>query len=107
MMKKRSEKFQHLKMAEKIGKKEIIENLSQKAELSKAQAGRVLEALTEQIKSALKSGKKVNLMGLGVLRVAERKARMGRNPKTGETIQIPAKKSVKFRASKELKQAVL
>jgi DNA-binding protein HU-beta len=44
---------------------------------------------------------------LGVLRVAERKARMGRNPKTGETIQIPAKKAIKFRASKDLKQAVL
>jgi len=75
--------------------------------LPKAQAGRVLETLVEEIKSALKSGKKVNLAGLGVLRVAERKARMGRNPKTGETIQIPAKKAIKFRASKDLKQAVL
>ncbi|MGB9598274.1 MAG: HU family DNA-binding protein [Minisyncoccales bacterium] len=94
-------------MPEKIGKKELIESISQKNELPKAQAGRVLETLVEEIKSALKSGKKVNLMGLGILRVAERKARMGRNPKTGETIQIPAKKAVKFRASKELKQAVL
>jgi len=94
-------------MAEKIGKKELVEAISQKNELPKAQAGRVLETLIEEIKSALKSGKKVNLAGLGVLRVAERKARMGRNPKTGETIQIPAKKAIKFRASKDLKQAVL
>jgi len=94
-------------MAEKIGKKELTEAISQKNELPKAQAGRVLETLVEEIKSALKSGKKVNLAGLGVLRVAERKARMGRNPKTGETIQIPAKKTIKFRASKDLKQAVL
>jgi len=94
-------------MAEKIGKKELAEAISQKHELPKAQARKILETLVEEIKSALKSGKKVNLAGLGVLRVAERKARMGRNPKTGETIQIPAKKAIKFRASKDLKQAVL
>lgn len=94
-------------MAEKIAKRELIEALSTKLELPKAKAAKALEVLVEEITNGLKAGKKVALTGLGVFRVSERKARTGRNPKTGETIQIPAKKSVKFRASKELKEAVL
>lgn len=94
-------------MPEKIAKRELIEAISQKEDLPKAKVARVLETLVQEITNGLKAGKKVALAGLGIFRVAERKARTGRNPKTGETIQIPAKKSVKFRASRELKEAVL
>jgi len=95
------------KMAEKIGKKELAEAIAKKENLPKAAATRILETLVEEITNGLKAGKKVALAGLGTFRVSQRKARTGRNPKTGETIQIPAKKAVKFRAAKELKEAVL
>ena len=66
-----------------------------------------MDVLVETLTGLLRQGEKVNLTGLGILKVADRKAREGRNPRTGETIQIPASKKVRFTASKVLKEAVL
>jgi DNA-binding protein HU-beta len=70
---------------------------------SKAQAERAVDAVIEGIKSGLKKGKPVQLVGFGTFKIANRKARMGVNPKTGEKIKIKASKSVKFSAGKDLK----
>jgi nucleoid DNA-binding protein len=70
---------------------------------SKALAERAVEAVIDGVKSGLKKGKPVQLVGFGTFKVASRKARMGINPKTGEKIKIKASKSVKFSAGKDLK----
>ncbi|NCO23082.1 hypothetical protein COW09_00570 [bacterium (Candidatus Moisslbacteria) CG12_big_fil_rev_8_21_14_0_65_36_11] len=93
-----------------MNKKELVEKLADelKEEIkTKAEAGRIVDKLLEIVINNLKKGEKVNIAGFCVLQVKLRKARMGINPKTQEKIQIPAKKAVKFRALKELKQAVL
>ncbi len=69
----------------------------------KAEAETIVEQLITGMTEALAAGEKVDLRGLGVLKVREAKARTARNPKTGETIQVPAKRKVVFTASKELK----
>ncbi len=74
---------------------------------TKKQAQEIIEKVFDIIKSSLKKKEPVAISGFGTFRVKETKARLGRNPKTGETIQIPAKKKVAFRASKELKTTVL
>ena len=73
---------------------------------SKAQAERAVEAVIDGIKSGLKKGKPVQLVGFGTFKIASRKARLGVNPKTGEKIKIKASKSVKFSAGKDLKSKV-
>jgi DNA-binding protein HU-beta len=89
-----------------MNKSELIEHISGAADISKAQAGRAVDALVDAIKRSLKRGKDVTVVGFGTFTVAKRKARTGRNPQTGETIKIKAQKAPKFRAGKTLKEAV-
>jgi DNA-binding protein HU-beta len=86
--------------------KNIGAELAEKQEMSKKQMNEILDQLVEQLVKNLKKGNRVRLAGLGILQVKKRAARMGRNPATGETIKIPAKKKIAFRAAKELKEAV-
>ena len=87
-------------------KEELIAEAAQKAGISKAAAGRILNSIINSIKKALKKGDKVTLVGFGTFSVAKRKARTGRNPATGAPIKIPAAKVPKFKAGKKLKDVV-
>lgn len=87
-------------------KEELIEKVASGARLSKADAGRAVNALIGSITSALKKGQNVTLVGFGSFKVSKRKARKGRNPRTGETITIKAAKVPRFSAGKTLKDAV-
>lgn len=89
-----------------IKKNQLAQTLGAKFDVSKKQAMEWLDALFDEITKVIKSGDKVNIAGFGIFRVADRKAREGRNPKTGETVHIKASKAPKFRASKVLKEAV-
>ena len=75
-------------------------------ELSKKEAEAILSDLVDRITKHLKKGERIRIVGLGILQVRKRAARMGRNPATGEAIHIKASKKVAFRAAKELKEAV-
>lgn len=86
--------------------KQIGADLAEKHELTKKQTNMILDDLVEQLVKNLKKGNRVRMAGLGILQVRKRAARMGRNPATGESIKIPAKKKIAFRAAKELKEAV-
>jgi nucleoid DNA-binding protein len=88
-----------------MNKAELVSTV-QKAlgkDASKAQAERAVDAVVEGIKTGLKKGKPVQLVGFGTFKISSRKARMGVNPKTGEKIKIKASKGVKFAAGKDLK----
>jgi DNA-binding protein HU-beta len=87
-------------------KEELIERVASTAGLSKADASGAVNTTLDSIKVALKKGQRVTLMGFGTFKVSKRKARMGRNPKTGEAIKIPAINVPKFTAGKRLKDAV-
>ena len=87
-------------------KEELIEKVSSSSGLSKTDAGRALNAIVNSITSALKKGQTVTLVGFGTFKVTKRKARKGRNPRTGETIAIKAAKVPKFTAGKGFKDAV-
>ena len=87
--------------------KQLANDLSQLHQLPKKQAETVLGDLITHITKHIKRGAKVRVPGFGILMVKRTSARMGRNPATGETIKIPAKKKVAFRVSKDLKAAVL
>lgn len=89
-----------------MNKSELIDAMAEKAELSKADAGRALEAFTESISKALKKGDTVSLIGFGTFSVKKRAARTGRNPATGETIKIKASKTPSFKAGKAFKDAI-
>lgn len=89
-----------------VKKNQLAEKLAEKFGVSKKQGMEWMDTLFEEITRAIKSGDKVNIAGFGIFRVADRKAREGRNPKTGETVHIKASKAPKFRASKVLKEAV-
>jgi DNA-binding protein HU-beta len=84
-------------------KADLIESVAAKLDLPKGQAERAVNLIFEDIVKALRNGDKVNISGFGTFAVSERKARTGRNPKTGESIEIPASKSAKFKAGKSLK----
>jgi DNA-binding protein HU-beta len=84
-------------------KADLIESVAAKLDLPKGQAERAVQLVFEDIVQALRTGDKVNISGFGTFAVSERKARTGRNPKTGEAIDIPASKSAKFKAGKSLK----
>src|SRR3546814_4764085 len=84
-----------------MNKTELIEHISSKADLSKADAGRALEALIGAVKTTLKKKGSVTLVGFGTFAVSERAARTGRNPRTGEAIKIKKAKVPKFRRSEE------
>ena len=89
-----------------ITTKHLAYALTEQHQLTKAQALVVLEDLVGLIIIHLKNGERVKIAGLGILQVRNRAARMGRNPATGEPIQIKASKKVAFRATKELKEAI-
>jgi len=86
--------------------KNISADIAESQELSKKKVNEIMEELVGQLVKNLKKGNRVRIAGLGILQVKKRAARMGRNPATGETIKIPAKKKIAFRAAKELKEAV-
>ena len=87
-------------------KDELIEKVASGASLSKADAGRVINTTIDSITSALKKGHSVTLVGFGTFKISKRKARKGRNPRTGEVINIKAAKVPRFTAGKGLKDAV-
>jgi DNA-binding protein HU-beta len=89
-----------------MNKAELIEHISESADLSKAAAGRALDAAVNAIESALKNGEEVTLVGFGSFYVGVREARSGRNPRTGASIEIKAAKLPKFRAGKGLRDAI-
>ena len=89
-----------------MNKNELISAVAEKADLTKAQAGDAVDALFDIVSDTLKSGDEVRIIGFGNFSVTERAATEGRNPRTGETIQIPASKTPKFKAGKGLKDAV-
>jgi len=89
-----------------MNKTELIDQIAASAEISKAAAGRALDATVAAVKDALKNGDTVSLIGFGTFYVGERAARTGRNPRTGNTLEIKAAKSPKFRAGKGLKDAI-
>jgi DNA-binding protein HU-beta len=89
-----------------VNKSELIDAIADSADISKAAAGRALDAAVEAVKKALKKGDMVTLVGFGSFYVGKRAARTGRNPRTGASIKIKAAKVPKFRAGKGLKDAV-
>ncbi|KGD62776.1 MULTISPECIES: HU family DNA-binding protein [Alcanivorax] len=89
-----------------MNKSELIDAIAASADISKADAGRALDATLEAVTGALKKGDSVSLVGFGTFAVKERAAREGRNPQTGQTIQIAAAKVPGFKAGKALKDAV-
>jgi DNA-binding protein HU-beta len=89
-----------------MNKTEIIEHIAGSADISKAAAGRALEATVAAIKTAMRKGGSVTLVGFGTFYVGKRAARAGRNPRTGAAIKIKAAKVPKFRAGKALKDAL-
>jgi DNA-binding protein HU-beta len=89
-----------------VNKSELIEHIAKQADISKAAAGRALEALIGGVKSTLKKNNSVTLVGFGTFSVTKRAARAGRNPRTGAAIKIKAAKIPKFRPGKALKDAL-
>jgi DNA-binding protein HU-beta len=89
-----------------VNKSELIDAIAKDADMSKAAAGRALDAAVAAVKGALKKGDMVTLVGFGTFYVGKRAARNGRNPRTGATIKIKAAQTPKFRAGKALKDAV-
>ena len=89
-----------------MNKAEFTSAVADDAEMSKADAGRAVDAMIEVIKKALKKGDTVTLVGFGTFSVRKRGARTGRNPRTGEAIKIKASKNPAFKAGKALKDAV-
>ena len=87
-------------------KVELVEAIAAKTGLTKADSSRALDAVIEEITEALVKGDKVPLVGFGTFAVSERAAREGRNPRTGETVKIAARKAVTFKAGSALKDAV-
>jgi len=89
-----------------MNKSELISAIAEESGLSKADAGRALDATISSVTNALTGGDSISLIGFGTFAVKERSARAGRNPQTGETIQIKASKIPSFKAGKTLKDAV-
>lgn len=89
-----------------MNKAELIDAVAAAVDLSKADAGRAVDSVVDQVTAALKRGEQVSLVGFGTFSVKHRAARSGRNPRTGETIQIAASNVPGFKAGKALKDAV-
>ena len=89
-----------------MNKTELIEHIATNADISKAAATRALESTIDAVKKTLKKGGTVSLVGFGTFAVGKREARTGRNPRTGDPINIKAAKVPKFRAGKALKDAL-
>lgn len=89
-----------------MSKQQLVEMIAEKAGLTKADASRALDATMESIQETLKKGEKVSLVGFGTFSTSKREAREGRNPRTGETVEIAARTVVTFKAGSKLKDAV-
>ncbi len=89
-----------------MNKQELIDYVANEAGLTKADSQKAVEAVFEGITTTLKKGDDARFVGFGTFSVAKRAATTGRNPRTGEAIKIPASKNAKFKAGKELKDAV-
>jgi DNA-binding protein HU-beta len=86
--------------------KHLAAQLAKRNELTKKQTQQLLDEFVALVQTTLKKGSRVRISGLGILRVRQLAARMGRNPRTGEPVQIKASKKIAFRAAKDLKEAV-
>lgn len=89
-----------------MNKIQLIEKIAVDAKVNKAEAGRAIDALISGMVVSLKETGRFIMAGVGVFKVRARKARTARNPKTGESVQVPEKKTVGFKASRELKEAI-
>ncbi|PEZ21584.1 DNA-binding protein [Bacillus thuringiensis] len=89
-----------------MNKTELIQKVAQETGLKRPQASLAVDTLLESIQQALQNGNNVQLIGFGSFEVRERAAREGRNPQSGETIDIPARKVPAFKAGKQLKEAI-
>ncbi len=89
-----------------MNKTELIEHISNQADISKAAATRALDAMCDAVCHSLRKGDTVSIVGFGSFMAAKRAARTGRNPKTGSTLKIKAARVPKFRAGKALRQAI-
>jgi DNA-binding protein HU-beta len=87
-------------------KADLIESLAKRFELHRQKAEEIVGGLFEDICAALKNGDKVNISGFGTFSVSQRRGRTGRNPKTGETIEIAPSRAAKFKAGKTLKESL-
>lgn len=90
----------------KVKKQDVINSVAVKMNCSKVEAEKFVDSVLETISEELVSGNEVGLVGFGTFRIQDRKARKGRNPKTGEEMEIPSVKSPAFRAGKSLKESV-
>ncbi len=88
-------------------KSQLVQKLAEASEISKKQADATLLALVELTVGSVRKGEPVKIPGLGTFRKVQTKARMGRNPQTGEAIKIPARKKVRFSVAKTFKESVL
>ena len=89
-----------------MNKAELIDAVAKRTNLSKSDSGGAIDAVFDSLETALAGGDSVSLIGFGTFSVSDRAARTGRNPRTGETIQIEASRLVKFKTGKALKEAV-
>jgi DNA-binding protein HU-beta len=89
-----------------MSKKDLIDAVARDCELTKEKAGSVVDAVLDHIRGSLKNGNEVRIPDFGTFKVAQRKAREGRNPATGATIKIPASRVAKFSPAKGLKEAL-
>ncbi len=89
-----------------MNKTELVDAIASAAEISKAQAGKAVDAFVDSVTETLSKGGKVTLIGFGTFETRERSARTGRNPQTGQEIQIAASTTPAFKAGKQLKDAV-
>lgn len=89
-----------------MNQSELAEKIAASAGVSRAEAGRMVDAVLSAISASLEAGEDVRLSGLGVFSIGSRAAREGRNPATGATINIPASKSIKFKAAKKTSDAL-
>lgn len=87
-------------------KTDLVDSVASKTEIPKDKAEEIVNSLFDDIIGALKNGEKVNISGFGTFSVSQRKARTGRNPKTGETIQIASSRAAKFKVGKSLKESL-
>lgn len=89
-----------------MNKTQLVNSLSEKTGLTKAKSNEVIDTLVSVISETLSNGEKVTLVGFGTFNTSQRDARKGRNPKTGETVDIPAKRVPKFKPGSELIKSV-
>lgn len=90
-----------------VKKTQFAQRISERMSIPKKQAAEFIEVFVEEVTKIMKSGDKLNITGFGIFKVADRKAREGRNPRTGETIQIKASKKPRFTPGKVLKEAIM